>query len=82
MTYLRAFVFAALACVSTASAGEPDGLWRAKGRFGPDALCFVNAQPTRDQNLRGIYWKVIESGEATVGAPIQVLARGEVKRET
>ena len=58
-----------------------DGCGKFKGRFGPDALQFVNAKPTRDQNLRGIYWKVIESGEAAVGAPIQVLARGEVRSE-
>lgn len=58
-----------------------NGCAKFKGRFGSDALHFVNAQPTRDQNLRGIYWKVIESGEAAVGAPIQVLARGEVRSE-
>jgi len=58
-----------------------NGCAKFKGRFGSDALSFVNAQPTRDQNLRGIYWKVIESGEAAVGAPIQVLARGEVRSE-
>jgi MOSC domain-containing protein YiiM len=52
-----------------------NGCAKFKGRFGSDALHFVNAQPTRDQNLRGIYWKVVEPGEAAVGAPIQVLAR-------
>jgi MOSC domain-containing protein YiiM len=52
-----------------------DGCAKFKGRFGPDALRFVNAKPTRDQNLRGIYWRVVESGEAAVGAPIQVLER-------
>ncbi len=44
-------------------------------RFGADALRFVNQSITRDQNLRGIYWKVIESGEIWIGAPIQVVAR-------
>lgn len=53
-----------------------DGCAKFKGRFGADALRFVNAKPTRDQNLRGIYWKVVESGEAAVGAAIQVLERG------
>jgi len=52
-----------------------DGCAKFKGRFGLDALTFVNAKPTRDQNLRGIYWRVVESGEAAVGAPIQVLER-------
>jgi hypothetical protein len=52
-----------------------NGCAKFKGRFGSDALHFVNAQPTRDQNLRGVYWKVVEPGEAAVGSPIQVLAR-------
>jgi MOSC domain-containing protein YiiM len=52
-----------------------NGCLKFKGRFGEDALRFVQAKPTREQNLRGIYWKVVEAGEASVGAPIQVLAR-------
>ncbi len=56
-----------------------NGCGKFQGRFGSDALSFVNAQPTRDQNLRGVYWMVVEPGEAAVGAPIQVLARGEVR---
>jgi len=52
-----------------------DGCSKFHRRFGPDALHFVNAKPTRDQNLRGIYWRVIESGEVSVGSPIVVLAR-------
>jgi len=46
-------------------------------RFGNDALRFVNAPETRQLNLRGIYWRVVESGEARAGAPIQVLSRPE-----
>jgi MOSC domain-containing protein YiiM len=46
------------------------------GRVGADALRFVQAKPTRDQNLRGIYWKVVEAGEARVGARIEVIVRG------
>lgn len=53
-----------------------NGCVKFKARFGKDALNFVNAKPTRDQNLRGIYWKVIEAGEAGIGSTIQVLARG------
>jgi MOSC domain-containing protein YiiM len=45
------------------------------GRFGADALSFVNAQPTRDQNLRGIYWRVIEPGQVRVGDRIAVIRR-------
>jgi MOSC domain-containing protein YiiM len=52
-----------------------NGCVKFKGRFGADALFFVNAKPTRHLNLRGIYWKVIEAGEVSVGAPIQVLSR-------
>jgi MOSC domain-containing protein YiiM len=55
---------------------EPhDGCLKFKARFGQDALRFVQAKPTRPQNLRGIYWKVVEAGEVHVGAPIQVVAR-------
>jgi MOSC domain-containing protein YiiM len=53
-----------------------DGCRKFKGRFGADALRFVQAPATRDQNLRGIYWKVVEPGEAAMGAQIQVLSRG------
>jgi len=45
-------------------------------RFGGDALRLVQAPATRDQNLRGIYWKVVAPGEASAGAPITVLSRG------
>lgn len=44
-------------------------------RFGSEALRFVSAKPTRDQNLRGIYWRIVEPGAAWVGAPIEVIAR-------
>lgn len=47
-------------------------------RFGADALRFVNQTVTREQNLRGIYWRVIESGEVWIGAPIRVISRGSL----
>jgi MOSC domain-containing protein YiiM len=53
-----------------------NGCGKFRARFGPDALQFVQAPPTRNQNLRGIYWRVIEAGEAEVGAQIRVLSRG------
>jgi len=53
-----------------------NGCKKFKGRFGEDALRFVQAPPTRDQNLRGIYWKVVEPGDVSVGAGIEVLSRG------
>jgi MOSC domain-containing protein YiiM len=52
-----------------------NGCIKFRGRFGQDALFFVQAKATRDQNLRGIYWTVIEPGEASVGSPIVVLSR-------
>jgi hypothetical protein len=52
-----------------------NGCRKFRGRFGDAALRFVQAPPTRDQNLRGIYWKVVEEGEARAGDPIEVLHR-------
>ncbi len=52
-----------------------NGCLKFRGRFGDDALRFVQAKQTRDQNLRGIYWKVLEGGDASVGAPIEVISR-------
>ena len=54
-----------------------DGCRKFDARFGNDALRFVNAQPTRQLNLRGIYWRVLEAGEIEVGSAIQVLSRPE-----
>ena len=53
-----------------------NGCLKFKGRFGQDALRFVNVAPTRALNLRGVYWKIVEPGWAGVGSAIQVLARG------
>ena len=52
-----------------------NGCLKFKGRFGEDALRFVQAKETRDRNLRGVYWKVVEPGEVAAGDPIAVLAR-------
>ena len=52
-----------------------NGCVKFQGRFGQDALRFVNAKPTRHLNLRGMYWKVLEAGEAAVSATIRVLSR-------
>ena len=53
-----------------------NGCRKFEARFGQDALRFVQAKPTRHENRRGIYWKVVEPGEARVGAKIQVVSRG------
>src|SRR5688572_27264359 len=53
-----------------------NGCKKFRARFGADALQFVQAPATRDQNLRGIYWRVVEAGDVEVGAEIRVLTRG------
>jgi 2-hydroxychromene-2-carboxylate isomerase len=52
-----------------------NGCLKFKGRFGADALALVQRAQTRDQNLRGVYWRVIEPGDARVGDAIEVLSR-------
>jgi hypothetical protein len=55
---------------------EPhNGCKKFHGRFGADALRFVQAKPTRHRNLRGVYWRVVEAGEAAVGDAVRVLSR-------
>jgi MOSC domain-containing protein YiiM len=53
-----------------------DGCLQFQARFGDDALRFVQAKPTRDRNLRGIYWKVVEPADVGVGAAVRVITRG------
>jgi hypothetical protein len=53
---------------------EPhNGCSKFNGRFGNDALRFVQRKETRDQNHRGVYWRVIEDGEIAIGDAIEVL---------
>ena len=55
---------------------EPhDGCLKFKGRFGQDALRFVQEKATRPENRRGVYWKVIEAGDVSEGCPIEVISR-------
>lgn len=52
-----------------------NGCIKFKGRFGQDGLEFVQAKSTRDQNFRGIYWRVIEPGDIEVGDAVEVISR-------
>jgi MOSC domain len=52
-----------------------DGCIKFAGRFGRDAHRFVQQKLTRDQNFRGIYWKVVAPGAVAIGDPIEVLSR-------
>lgn len=53
-----------------------NGCAKFSARFGPAALRCVQAPETRNQNRRGIYWQVVEAGDAYVGAAISIVARG------
>jgi len=53
---------------------EPhNGCRKFNARFGNDALKFVQRKETRDQNFRGVYWRVVEPGEIAVGDALEVL---------
>ena len=52
-----------------------DGCSKFAARFGDAALRFVQAEATREQNRRGIYWRVLEAGEVAVGDPVRVVSR-------
>jgi MOSC domain-containing protein YiiM len=56
-----------------------NGCHKFRGRFGGDALRLVQQPATRDQNLRGIYWRVAEPGEVGIGDAIRVLSRSSVR---
>jgi len=53
-----------------------NGCSKFAARFGADAFVFVREPRTRQRNLRGVYWTVVEAGEAKVGDPVVVLSRG------
>jgi len=62
------------AALVVVTAKPHNGCLKFQGRFGQEALRFVQAIPTRGQNLRGVYWRVVESGEVAVGDPIDVVS--------
>ena len=52
-----------------------NGCKKFRARFGDDALHFVSKPDLRHRNFRGIYLRVIESGEIQIGDPVEVTAR-------
>jgi len=51
-----------------------NGCQKFRARFGPDAVRFVSKPDLRHRNLRGIYMRVLEGGEAAPGDPVEVIA--------
>jgi len=53
-----------------------NGCRKFRARFGDAALRFVSNPKLRHLNLRGIYLRVIEEGDAAPGDPVKVILRG------
>jgi MOSC domain-containing protein YiiM len=54
-----------------------NGCRKFRARFGLDALRFAADPQLRHRNLRGIYMRVLEPGEVSVGDPVEVITRAE-----
>ena len=52
-----------------------NGCGKFRQRFGPDALRFVSDKSRRARNLRGIYLRVVDAGQVSVGDKIEVISR-------
>lgn len=61
------------AALVTVTPKPHNGCLKFKARFGEDAFRFVQALPTRAENRRGIYWRVLESGRACIGDAIVII---------
>jgi MOSC domain-containing protein YiiM len=57
-----------------------DGCRKFRARFGGDALRFVSEPHLRHRNLRGIYLRVLEGGDISVGDPATVIGRAHDKQ--
>lgn len=64
-------------CIVDVTAEPHRGCGKFGKRFGNDALRFTNLRPLREQKLRGIHWRVVESGMVRVGDAVEVLSRGD-----
>lgn len=52
-----------------------NGCKKFNGRFGNDALRFVSDPATRNQNRRGLYFKVVLAGAVVAGDTLEVVSR-------
>jgi MOSC domain-containing protein YiiM len=52
-----------------------NGCKKFNGRFGNDALSFVSDPATRNQNRRGLYFKVVLAGAVVAGDTLEVVSR-------
>jgi hypothetical protein len=52
-----------------------NGCKKFRARFGEGAHHFVNVPQLRHRNLRGMYFRVIEPGNVSVGDPVVVVSR-------
>jgi hypothetical protein len=52
-----------------------NGCGKFRARFGDGALRFVSIKELRHRNLRGIYMRVVEGGDASAGDPAEVIFR-------
>jgi MOSC domain len=51
------------------------GCKKFRARFGLDALRFTAGTAGRRHNVRGVHWRVIEPGDVSVGASLEVVFR-------
>ena len=55
-----------------------NGCQKFHARFGPEALRFVSKPDLRHRNLRGIYMRVVQPGEVSVGDAVEVIVRSGI----
>ena len=53
-----------------------NGCRKFRARFGAEALALVSDPALRHRNLRGVYMRVVESGEIAAGDAVTVISRG------
>jgi hypothetical protein len=58
------------------SAKPHNGCSKFEARFGAGARALAKDPATRHRNVRGVYWTVVEAGDAGVGDAVVVLSRG------